>query len=129
MTEDKLTKDDLVLLMESYRNMIVMHQSILEQSSKTIERLDNIATKQDNLFNKQNSVCTSLNNIGGNVDGLTTKVVDMERTVNNHEKKSIEVHGKIINKIHLGWIGMITIILGLIGLTTTMVHIMNNVPK
>ena len=30
MSEDKLTRDDLVLLMESYRNMITMHQTILD---------------------------------------------------------------------------------------------------
>jgi hypothetical protein len=57
MSEDKLTKDDLVLLMESYRNMITMHQTILDQSEKTIEKMGLIADKQDALYAKQNNVC------------------------------------------------------------------------
>ena len=42
MAEDRLTKDDLVLLMESYRNMITMHQTILDQTNKTIDKLEYI---------------------------------------------------------------------------------------
>jgi hypothetical protein len=129
MSEDKLTKDDLVLLMESYRNMIVMHQTILAQSAKTVDLLDNIATKQDSLFSKQSSICKSLGDMGDDIKGVTTKVTDMDKNINSHEKKSIEFYGKIINKIHLGWIGMITIILSLMGLGVTLMNQVSNIVK
>jgi len=132
MSEDKLTKDDLVLLMESYRNMITMHQTILDQTNKTIDKLDTIATKQDSLFSKQGSICNQLGSMNGkidildkldtgdNIDDLKTKVIDK---LQDHEKKSIEDHGKITNKIYLGWIGMGTIIIGIVGLMATIAKI------
>lgn len=126
---EELTKDDLVLLMESYRNMITMHQTILDQTSKTIDKLDGIATKQDSLFSKQGSVCLQLGNINGKVDKLDTgdnidelkaKVIDK---LQDHEKKSIEDHGKITNKIYIGWIGMGTIIMSIIGLAVVVTNL------
>lgn len=116
MSEDKLTKDDLVLLMESYRNMITMHQTILDQSSKTIEKMDTIVNKQDTLFSKQGQICNSLDKITGSLDSTAKNLSDVAKNANTHEKKTIEDHGKLANKIHLGWIGMGTIIMGLIGL-------------
>lgn len=116
MSEDKLTRDDLVLLMESYRNMITMHQTILDQSSKTIEKMDVIVNKQDTLFSKQGQICNSLDKITGSLDTAARNLNDVAKNANNHEKKTIEEHGKITNKIYLGWIGMGTIIIGLIGL-------------
>jgi cysteinyl-tRNA synthetase len=137
MPDDNLTKDDLVLLMESYRNMIIMHQTILDQSTKTIEKLDIIATKQEGISTKQGNICSSLSKITNrlddcatvmkdsniNISGMSTKITDK---INTHEKKSIEDHGKITNKIYLGWIGMGTIIIGLIGLTITITKILQH---
>lgn len=135
MPDDNLTKDDLVLLMESYRNMITMHQTILDQSTKTIEKLDGIATRQDGISTKQGRLCNSLDKIttrlddcttilkdsNTNISGMETKIKD---EINIHEKKSIEDHGKITNKIYLGWIGMGTIIISLIGLTVTIAKVL-----
>ena len=136
MPEDKLTKDDLVLLMESYRNMITMHQTILDQGTKIVDVLNTIATKQDSLFSKQGNICSTLNKIQENVcesnntiksskDKIETVGSNLGEKLNNHEKKSIEDHGKITNKIYIGWVGMVSIIIALIGLTlaiTNMIH-------
>jgi len=139
MSEDRLTRDDLVLLMESYRNMITMHQAILSQTSKTIERMDNIANKQDSLFSKQGQICNSLQSITTSLDDVTvnlktcTSEIDsldnnVVNKLNEHEKRTIENHGKIINKIYLGWIGMGTIILGLIGLVIALANFLKSIP-
>lgn len=150
MPEDKLTRDDLVLLMESYRNMIDMHHTILEQTNKTIERLDTIATKQDTLFSKQGSICNSLGKItdkledcSDNLKDTATKVdngmsaivdkVDSSKgeittKISNHEVKVAENHGKLVNKIHLGWIGMGSIIVSLIALIVVIINIFAPVP-
>lgn len=125
MPEDNLTKDDLMLLMESYRNMITMHKTILDQTSKTIEKLDHITDKQDAISTKQGTVCNSLHNITEKLDGVVGGNSATQQKLDNHHEKSIEAHGKLANKIHLGWIGMGTIILGLIGLC---VAIFSHVP-
>lgn len=130
---DQLTKDDLVLLMESYRNMITMHQTILDQTNKTIDKLDVISTKQDSLFSKQGNLCSSLDNImkkvvdsSINIKTNNTKVDDLKsgliEKLNNHEIRSTEDHGKLTNKIYIGWVGMISIIIALIGLGLTLIH-------
>jgi hypothetical protein len=138
MSEDKLTRDDLVLLMESYRNMITMHQTILDQTTKTIQAMDVIATKQDSLFSKQGNICNTINSIDKKMDkcsldcaaGLVTNTDRMDsfkdsivKVLNGHEKKTIEEHAKLSNKIYIGWIGMGTIIIGLVGLIYTITNL------
>jgi uncharacterized protein Yka (UPF0111/DUF47 family) len=138
MSEDNLTKDDLVLLMESYRNMITMHQTILDQSTKTIEKLDGIAIRQDSISTKQGNICGSLTKITDRLDDCASSLKDANTNIDKmedkitdklytHEKKSIEDHGKITNKIYLGWIGMGTIIIGMIGLIITITKVINHV--
>ena len=122
MSEENLTKDDLVLLMESYRNMITMHQTILDQSSKTIEKLDGVMSKQDNILSKQTKTCGSIDNIIEKLNNLVNANTNIATKVDGHLLKSIEDHGILGNKIHLGWIGMGTIILSLIGLILTLIH-------
>lgn len=131
MSEEKLTRDDLVLLMESYRNMITMHQTILDQTTKTISKLDDIITKQNDIISKQGAVCNSLNMITGKIDQTNGKLKDtinkmgtvedkIGEKIDNHETKRIESDQKIVSKIYLGWIGMGTIIVGLLGIIVTL---------
>lgn len=126
MPEENLTKDDLVLLMESYRNMIVMHQTILDQSTKTIEKLDGITSKQDNISSKQVSICGNLTKITGRVDEIVGGCTTIVDKIDKHHEKSMETHNKLTNKIHLGWIGMGTIIIGLIGLIVTITSLVHD---
>lgn len=125
MPEDNLTKDDLMLLMESYRNMIELHKTILDQSSKTIEKLDNITNKQDSISTKQGTVCNNLHAITGKLDSVIGSQSLHHQKLEEHHVESIKTHGKLANKIHLGWIGMGTIILAIIGLV---VAILTHVP-
>jgi len=120
MAEDKLTRDDLVLLMESYRNMITMHQTILDQTTKTIDKLTDITTKQDNIISKQGMVCNSLNNIHEKIDGANGGLKEVAGKIDNHETQRIESDSKLTAKIHLGWIGMGTIIVALLGVIATL---------
>lgn len=128
MSEDKLTRDDLVLLMESYRNMITMHQTILDQSEKTIEKMDVIADKQDKLFSKQGHLCNTLDKVSTNLDDATKSLFDAAKGATAHEKETIRQYGAVVNKIHLGWIGMGTIILGLIGLIIALSDFIQSTP-
>jgi cysteinyl-tRNA synthetase len=134
MSEDRLTRDDLVLLMESYRNMITMHQTILDQTSKTISIMENIVVKQDSTLSKQSQVCNSLQNITGNLSTISVNLsktadkidsfeTDITNQFNTHNIRTIEDHGKLTQKIYLGWIGMGTIIIGLVSLIYTITKI------
>lgn len=122
MPEDNLTKDDLVLLMESYRNMITMHQTILDQSSKAIEKMDIIITRQDGISTKQGSICNSLSGITDKLKDCAESLKTSNNQVQTHHLKSVEEHAKITNKIHVGWIGMGTIAVSLVGLVLTVLH-------
>jgi hypothetical protein len=126
MAEDKLTRDDLVLLMESYRNMITMHQTILDQTTKTIDKLTDITAKQDNIISKQGMVCNSLNNIHEKIDGANGGLKEVAGKIDNHETQRIESDSKLTSKIHLGWIGMGTIIVTLLGVIATLSQFVHN---
>jgi hypothetical protein len=128
VAEDKLTKDDLVLLMESYRNMINMHQAVLNQTAKTLEKLNAIDSKQDSLRDKNSSLCNYLTKILDTLDNQDKMGHDISFKVSQHEKKSIEDHNKLANKIHLGWVGMGSIILGLIALVITIINYLHGNP-
>jgi hypothetical protein len=136
---DQLTKDDLVLLMESYRNMIIMHQTILDQTNKTIDKLNGMSEKQDFIFSKQNNLYDTLKNIVEKVNNSSLELKsNNEKTeelrsnvvekLNSHELKSAEDHSKLTNKIYIGWIGMISIILALMGLGLTLLDLIKNIP-
>lgn len=130
MSEDKLTRDDLVLLMESYRNMITMHQAILGQTTKTIEKLDCITDNQESLFQKNIKIYNKLNNIAEKLskcsetlekakDKIENTTNNLTKKIDDSEKINSIIHEKIIHKIHMAWIGMGSIIIGLIGLGYT----------
>jgi hypothetical protein len=121
MPEDNLTKDDLMLLMESYRNMIEYHQTILEQSTKTIEKLDSITTKQDIISTKQNSTCIHLKSITNKLDSVIGSSADHHKELHDHNIESIKTHGKLANKIHVGWVGMGSIIVGIIAIVVALI--------
>lgn len=126
MPEDKLTRDDLVLLMESYRNMITMHQTILEQIGRTISKTEDITKQSEMHLRKQTEICTSLRVISNDVKEISDNLSINKSSIENFEKKSIEQHGKVINKIHIGWIGMGTIVMALIGLVISLLQFMHH---
>lgn len=129
-TQNNMTRDDLVLLMESYRNTISMHQAILDQSTKMVEMSNVIINKLDSLTTKQTALCSELANVGRSMEDTLkesekrgVKLDDVVKTISNHEKSSNDEHHKITGKIYIGWIGMISIILSLIGLGYTIYNV------
>jgi len=129
MSEDKLTKEDLVLLMESYRNMITLHQTVLNQTTKALEKLNIIDSKQDNLKDKNGNLCIYLTKIIETLDNQNTMGNNVSFKVDRHEKKSLEDHNKLMNRIHIGWIGMGTIVLSILGLIITLINTFHSTPN
>jgi hypothetical protein len=130
--DEKFTKSDLVLLMESYSNMMKMHETVLNQQSQIIEMQKKITEKQDATISKQSTLCNTLSNVTSKLDecavklqktyetldkvedNIVYKVEDTKTIITNHNTKSIEDHSSLKNKIHLGWIGMGSLGIGLV---------------
>jgi len=138
MEVKSLSKDDLYLLMESYRNMITMNATLVEQQkqlidsqSKLLERQDTLNMKQSQLFDKISALvdkidewtdvtksghdeiqntCTDLENTM--VEKLD-KLVD--RTVNLNIENTKQ-HEGIKNHIYAAYVGLVSIIGSVLGL-------------
>jgi hypothetical protein len=133
-----LSRDDLMLLMESYRNTIEMHTTILEQQKQVIEFQHTIINKQDSILGKQIKVCDKLttltknlgdyvNNIAKSNENTTNTYLLIKKEVEDEVEKvgtkiektrldNVIQHSAITNKIYVGMVGSALIIIALIGL-------------
>lgn len=66
-----LSKEDLYLLMESYKNMISLNATLAEQQKQLMENQEKIIVKQDMLATKQTSVCDRINVMIDRIDTWT----------------------------------------------------------
>lgn len=66
-----LSKEDLYLLMESYKNMITLNATLAEQQKHLMENQEKIIVKQDMLATKQTSVCDRINTMIDRIDTWT----------------------------------------------------------
>lgn len=140
MDGKSLSKDDLYLLMESYRNMISMNATLAEQQKmlvenqgKLLDRQENLNTKHSQLFDKigvlvdkidewtevtksgheeiQNT-CTGLEDL---LDKKLDKVIDKTVELNIENTKQ---HEGIKNHIYAAYIGLV----GTIGSVISLIY-------
>ena len=71
MSDEKLTREDLFLLMESYKNMIESNLTLME--------------KQDNILNKINSNCDALIKVSNTLESGFNSIGDIIKAVTNHQ--------------------------------------------
>jgi len=136
-----LSRDDLMLLMDSYRNTIQMHTTLVEQQKVVIGLQHDLLTKQDSILNKQDDVCRTMENISKNLEGcanrfqeattlvsskcdelntaISGKVEGVESKVDKSMFDSIKEHGSLKLRLYIAMGGMILIILSLITLNIT----------
>lgn len=136
--EKSLSREDLTLLMESYRNTIELHTTLLEQQKQVLEFQHTIIEKQDSIIGKQGKVCdqlsiiaTNLGDCAGNIaesnKSITERFLTIKKDVEDDVEKvasKIEItrlenvtqHSDITNKIYVSMVGSGLIILTLIGL-------------
>jgi predicted PurR-regulated permease PerM len=72
-----LNKDDLFLLMESYRNMITLHTTLVEQQKQLMVSQSNMIAKQDDIASQQNTIC---NKLGRVTEKLEECIVALSKT-------------------------------------------------
>ena len=129
-----LSKDDLYLLMESYRNMIEMNSSIATQQKALLENQNKLIEKQKLLSEEQKIDTVLLNRISESCSSFTQDYKDLDKKISSeHEKINtfnvsikelfdshylniIKTHHTILNRIYISMTGMITIILALIAM-------------
>jgi uncharacterized coiled-coil protein SlyX len=134
-----LSKDDLFLLMESYRNMIQLHSTLVEQQKSIMELQHTLIAKQDNISMKQVKTCDQLaliasklddcsnnliktndniqlacNNIDKNINGGIETVKDK---MNGNQVEITKQHSGITNRVYIAMGLMGTIVIALIGLS------------
>lgn len=117
MSGDQINKDDLFLMMESYKNMIESNLQLMEKQDVTTKKID--------------SMCQSLTNIAGiikegfaSVDKHHDNCANTQLTRNESLVKLVQDGHTATSKVHSGQnlkiFGLIsllcTIILGLVGL-------------
>jgi len=136
--EKSLSREDLTLLMESYRNTIELHTTLLEQQKQVLDFQHTIIEKQDFMLGKQSKVYDQLSTV---VKSLGTCATNIEESNKNMTKtlssikddvedevakvgtkiegtrvENVTQHSAITNKIYVGMVGSGMIIITLIGL-------------
>lgn len=119
-TEQNLTKNDLNLLMESYKNMFLMHQTILDQQTQMAETLQKIVDKQSKSCNEMEKISYTLKDcvdvLKENQKDFRENITNVNDKIANHNATSIDGHGKIKNSVYIAMVGSATIILTLLGM-------------
>lgn len=138
MNNNDLSKQDLFILMESYKNNIQLNTTLLEQQKQMILINTQFLEKQENLCKTVNelveklancSKITSENylNLSNNVNTMSSNIKSLKddvvngvknNNIENTSKLSSE-HSNISNKIYVCMVGMVAIVLSVIGLATT----------
>ena len=123
-----LNKDDLFLLMESYRNMIQMHSTLVEQQKQIMDLQHDIIKKQDSISMKQTQSCGQLekvvdrieesaSNLGKINESVTTGLTDVNTNIGNNKLEFTKQHSGINTKIYVSMGAMATIVISLVALS------------
>lgn len=138
---DELNKQDLFILMESYKNNIQLNTTILEQQKQILILNDQFIEKQRDLCKSVDELIDRLSNcskvLAENHTFLTNSIKDMSNSINyslstmsqdlkieaanSHAKLSVD-HSKLGTKIYVAMGGMIGIIVSLITLFAVFFH-------
>jgi hypothetical protein len=128
--KDNLSKQDLYILMESYKNNIQLNTTLLEQQKQLIILNDQSMNKQQELCNDIDKLIEKVTTCLEIIQTNQTKLEEnQEKLKENQEKLNLDIisfssnskleHGKIVNRIYLALGGMVTIIISVIGLAAT----------
>lgn len=138
---DEFTKQDLFILMESYKNNIQLNTTILEQQKQILILNDQFIEKQrdlcdsvDQLINRLNDCSKTLAEnhavLTGSINSMSSKLstslesmskdIKMEST-NACSRLTVD-HSNLKNQIYVAMGGMVLIILSLVGLFSSFMN-------
>ena len=123
MAEDQLSKNDLYILMESYKNNIQLNTTLLEQQKQLLIMTNESIDKQKDLCLTLDKFIENLTNCSKRMDDNHNAIMNRLSNVNTQvtttsATNSVE-HSKITNRIYVAFGGMVLIILAVIDLAMT----------
>lgn len=120
-----LTKQDLFLLLDSYKNTVELNTTLLEQIKKLLEVVHDIEDLETESVKKKeeivNQIISLASKITENQTSLTTLQSKLEAKFLESKIDIIKEVGKIKLLIYGAYSGMIMIIIGLIGLICSLI--------
>ena len=126
-----LNKDDLFLLMESYRNMITLHATLVEQQKQLMVSQTNMISKQDEISSQQNNICNKLARVAEKLeecistlsktkDDVGTQCGAIDRDLTSMSKDLTKQHNSLGVKVYTSMGLMATIVVSLITMIYTL---------
>lgn len=120
MSDFSFSRDDLLLLMQSYENTIKLNTTLLEQQKRVIEDQTKILEKMVNLTNITDTIADKQKELIDEVDDkvreLQTKVNDIQTSISENRIESIKGHGTTKNRLIFVYAGLTSIFVSLISL-------------
>jgi hypothetical protein len=120
MPEEQLTHKDLNLLMESYKNMFLMHQTILDQQTQMSTLLQKITENQSKSCRELEGVSKTLkecvDELRNSQKAFTESMESIKGKIGDHDIESLKGHNSIKNKVYFALGGSITALLTMLGM-------------
>jgi hypothetical protein len=122
-----VNRDDLLLMMESYKNQIELNTTLLTRQEVIITKQEEIIGKLAEILDLQSKVLADVGAVPDSLEklihgfceatGETCKGINtaLDQSLSAARQAQIREHNGINNRIYLGWVGMGTIVIALIG--------------
>lgn len=111
MGDNVLSRDDLFLLMEAYRNNIEISTTLLQQQNQIVEQLQKTTANQE-------KICGSIDGVADKLDASAQQMsTTYQEIIVEKTKCQAEVskeHGTIIHRVNLVYVGIGTLLLPLV---------------
>ena len=136
-TGGQLSKNDLYILMESYKNNIQLNTTLLEQQKQLMIMNTAAIEKQKEFCSTLDKFIENLTNCSKKLEDNHIKIVDLidnktsdigTKIITMESNNSIE-HSKITNKLYVALGGMVLIVIAVINLAFTYADKFNDIIK
>lgn len=101
---DNLSKDDLFLLLESYKNSVEMNTIISQQLTSILSVLEQCRNESDDMEN----------NLSSKIDSLIQLVEKIKEIFTKCDKENVKYFEKVLNKVNLLYVFQGSIVVSLI---------------
>lgn len=109
--DNVLSRDDLFLLMEAYRNNIELSTTLLQQQNQIIDQMKITTSRQEDICSLISGVATKLDACAEGLNNTCNERV-LENT--KYQAKITKEHAVLGHKINLVYVGLGTLLIPLI---------------
>jgi 23S rRNA A2030 N6-methylase RlmJ len=129
--KDKIDRDDLFLLMESYKNTIELNTTLLERQeilsqlqAKLIESISEVCGNQSKILQEIKSIPEALSSAANHLadelkrmnDAHSKEIQTLRDQLAQQRNAEVKEHAGFNNRLYVALSGMVGIVLALIGL-------------